>query len=144
MTFVAFAIGATTLHGLTALVRTAQHRAGVFGTLSWLTRGTSYGKEPSPQHSLSASGGGRRENEMATDPPTLWGVREDWTRFDCGCQYRHQSSGIGDMINFVYCPQHSAAPELLEALHRYVESDGYEDEIKEQARAAIEKAKGDS
>ena len=37
------------------------------------------------------------------------------TSFDCGCQYR-QSSGIGDMINFVYCPLHSAAPDMLAAL----------------------------
>ena len=30
---------------------------------------------------------------------------------------------------------------LVEALERYVESDGYEDEIKEQGRAALDAAK---
>jgi len=34
----------------------------------------------------------------------------------------------------------AAAPDLLDALTRYVNCDGHEDEIKEQARAAIKKA----
>ena len=43
---------------------------------------------------------------------------QGWARFNCGCTHRY---GGEDVLTFIYCQLHSAAPDLLNALRGLTE-----------------------
>jgi len=68
-------------------------------------------------------------------PPQMQGLPRMLTRSMCGC-YMHYAANYQEWI---LCPLHAAAPELLRLLRRYVANETKADELTAEAEALIER-----